>query len=74
MTLFAIVDKSGFKTGFNPRHHAFVDIAFSGLSSGRLDINVDQFLTVDDRDPKLFGMGRVEQHSLHANDSPREWA
>ena len=48
MTLFAIVYKAGLKAWLNTGNDAFVDVAFALFTTGNLNIQVDQFLTVDD--------------------------
>ena len=62
---FAVVDEGRFEAGFNPGDDPFVYIAFARLASGRLDIDIDQFLAIDDGNPQLFGMSGVKKHSLH---------
>ena len=42
-----------------------VDIALALLLAGGFDVEVDQFLTVDDGDAQLFGLRRIEQHAFH---------
>jgi hypothetical protein len=32
---------------------------------GRFDVEVDQFLAIDDRDAQFFGLRRIEQHAFH---------
>jgi hypothetical protein len=39
--------------------------ANAAVALARLDVEVDQLLAVDDRYPKLFGLGGVEQHAFH---------
>ena len=43
-----------------------VDISFTLLFSGGLDIQVNQLLTIYDGDPQFFCLGRVKQHALHS--------
>ena len=51
---------------------------FDGLVAlDGLDIEVDKLLPIDDGDAQLFGLRRVEQHSLHCYRLPRSdtgWA
>ncbi len=63
--LLAVVDETGFEGGFDPGDQALVDIGLALLATRGLDVDVDQFLAIDDPDPQLLGMGRVEQHALH---------
>ena len=60
MTLFTVVNKAGFQAGFNAGNDTFVDIAFTRFAAGRLNVDVDQFLAVDDGYPQLLGVGGVE--------------
>ena len=66
VAFFAVVDETGFEARFDPGDDALVDIALAAFPSGRLDVNVDQLLAVDDRNPQFFCVGRVEQHAFHA--------
>jgi hypothetical protein len=43
----------------------FVDVALALFLARGLDVEIDQFLAVDDGHPKLFGLGGVEQHAFH---------
>ena len=36
-----------------------------------LIVQVDELLSVDDRDPQFFGLGRIEKHALHRCFLPR---
>ena len=55
-----IVDEAGFERRFDPGDDAFVDIALALLFGCRFDVEIDQFLTVDDRHPQFFGLGGIE--------------
>ena len=48
MAVFAVVDEAGFQAGFDAGDDAFVDVAFALFATGSLDVEIDQFLTVDD--------------------------
>jgi hypothetical protein len=61
----AVVDEGRLETGLYPGDDAFVDIAFALFLAGRLDVEVDELLTVDDRNTEFLGLCRVEQHALH---------
>src|SRR5262249_6014338 len=61
----AIVDEAGFEAGLDTGDDGLVDVALALFLAGGFDIEVDELLTVDDGDPKLCGLGRVEQHALH---------
>ena len=50
MTLFAVIDKAGLKARLNAGNDAFVNIAFALFTAGNFNIQIDQFLTVDDGD------------------------
>ena len=73
MAIFTIVYKAGLKAWLHTGHHGFVNIALARLTSGAFNINIDQLLTVDNRNPELFGMGCVKQHSLHLHSFAPAW-
>src|SRR5690606_35283577 len=45
--VFAVADEAGFEAAFDAGDDAFVDVAFTLFSSGGFDVDVDEFLTVD---------------------------
>ena len=54
MALFAVVDEAGFEGGFDAGDDAFVDVGLALFASGGFDIDVDQFLTIDDGHAQFF--------------------
>ena len=72
VAFLAVVDEAGFERGFDAGDDALVDVGLALFATGGLDVDVDQLLAVDDRDPQLFGMGRVEQHALHQHSLRRQ--
>ena len=70
VTLGAVIDESRFKTGFDAGDDRFVDVAFSFFLGGGFDVEVDQFLTIDDCDAQFLSLRRVEKHALHLDRSP----
>ena len=65
MTVFAIVDETGLKGRFDPGNDCLVDIGFVQLTGIRFDIDIDQFLPVDNRNAQLLLLRCVEQHTFH---------
>ena len=65
MPLAAVIDERGLEAGFDAGDDTLVDIAFALLFAGGFDVEIDQFLTVDNSDAQLFGLRRVEQHAFH---------
>ena len=65
VALFAVADEAGFKRGFDTGDDTFVDIRFALFAAGGFDIDVDQFLTVNDGDAQFFLLRRVKQHAFH---------
>jgi hypothetical protein len=47
MPVFAVADEACFEAGFDSGDYAFVDIAFSLFAAGSFDVEVNEFLTVD---------------------------
>ncbi|CUI79887.1 Uncharacterised protein [Achromobacter xylosoxidans] len=50
MAVFAVVDEASFKAGFDPGDDTFVDVAFALFAAGSLDVEIDEFLPIDDSD------------------------
>ena len=54
VAVFAVVDEAGFEAGFDPGDDTFVDVAFALFAAGSLDVEVDEFLPIDDSDCLLY--------------------
>ena len=65
VTLGAIIDKSGFEAGLDAGDDTLVDIAFALLFGRGFDIEIDQFLAVNDGYAQLFSLRGVKQHAFH---------
>jgi hypothetical protein len=65
VALGAVIDEGGFEAGLDAGDDALVDVALALLLVGGFDVEVDQLLTIDDRDAQLFGLRRIEQHAFH---------
>ena len=60
MTLGAVIDERCFETGLDAGDDGLVNIALALFLGGRLDVQVNQFLTIDDRDAEFLGLRRIE--------------
>ena len=60
VALRAIFDKCRFEAGLQAGDDGFVDVAFALFLVGRFDVEVNQFLTIDDRDAEFLGLRRIE--------------
>ncbi|MNY72796.1 hypothetical protein D3C86_2114370 [compost metagenome] len=65
MAVFAIADEARFQRRLDAGDDAFVDVGLALLTASGFDIDVDQFLTVDDGNAQLFLLRRIEQHAFH---------
>ncbi|MNI23184.1 hypothetical protein D3C73_767590 [compost metagenome] len=50
VTVFTVVDEASFQAGFDPGNDTFVDVAFALFAAGSLDVEVDEFLPINDSD------------------------
>ena len=65
VAVFAVVDEAGLQRRLDARHHGLVDVALALLAPFDLDLVVEQFLSIDDRQAALFGLRGVDQHPFH---------
>ena len=65
MALGAVIDEGGFEAGLDAGDDRLVDVALALFLGGRFDVEVDQFLTINDRDAEFLGLRRIEQHAFH---------
>ncbi len=67
MAVFAVVDETGFERGLDARHDRLVDIALALFAPFDLVFEIEQFLSVYDRQPTFFGLGRIDEHAFHVH-------
>ena len=70
VALGAIVNERGFEAGLDARDDGFVDVALALFLGGRLNVEIDQLLTVDNGNAEFLGLRRIEEHALHSSFSP----
>jgi hypothetical protein len=61
----AVVDKSGFQAGLDAGNDRLVNVALFLFLGGRLNVQVNQFLTVDNGNTEFLGLCCVKQHAFH---------
>ena len=61
----AVIYEGGFEARFDAGDDTLVDIAFALLFAGGFDIQVEQLLTIDDRNAELFRLRCIKQHAFH---------
>src|SRR6185437_8049353 len=72
VALGAVIDETRLERRLDARDDALVDVALALFLGGGFDVEVDQFLTVDDRHPQFLRLGGVEQHAFHGLGSPAQ--
>ncbi len=60
MALCAVIDKTGFERGLNPRDPPLVDIGFFLFLGLQLNTQVIKLLTINQSDPQLFLLSGVD--------------
>ena len=65
MPFGTIINKGGFETGLDAGYFAFVDVGLTLLAVGGFDVQVIQFLPIDDRHAQLFGLGGIDKNTFH---------
>ena len=66
MPLAVVIDEGGFQARFDAGDDRFVNIAFFLFPGGRFNVEVNQFLTIDNGDTEFLGLCRIEQHAFHS--------
>ncbi|PMQ17004.1 hypothetical protein JaAD80_07785 [Janthinobacterium sp. AD80] len=69
VAVFAIADEARFERWLDARDDALVDVGFALFAPGCLDIDVDQFLSVDNRYAQFFLLRGIKQHAFHFYNS-----
>ncbi|MDQ0623954.1 hypothetical protein QFZ39_003164 [Paraburkholderia graminis] len=65
VAVFAVVDETGFERRLDAGDDALVNVAFALFAPGGFDVDVDEFLPIDDGDAQFFLLRRIEQHAFH---------
>ncbi len=65
LPLRAVVHERRFEARLDARDDALVYVAFLLVPYGGLDVQIKEFLTIDDGHPQLLGVSCVEQHAFH---------
>ena len=65
MSFCAVIDKRRFEAGLDSGDYCLVNIALFLFFCGRLNVKVNEFLTINNGDTKFFGLCRVKQHTFH---------
>ncbi|OTP73509.1 hypothetical protein PAMC26577_17710 [Caballeronia sordidicola] len=65
MAVFAVVHKTGFERRLDAGDDSLVDVAFALFAPGGFNVDVDEFLPIDDSDAQFFLLRRVKQHAFH---------
>ena len=55
---------------FAARDDGFVDVAFTLFLGGRFNVEIDEFLTIDNGDTEFFRLCRIEEHAFHCFRAP----
>ena len=63
MAVAAVIDERRLQRRLDARHLGEIDVALELLALGRFEIEFLDPVTLDDRDPGLFRVARVDQHA-----------
>src|SRR5699024_6132149 len=61
----AVIDEGGLEAGLDARYATLVDIGLALFAATRLDVQIMQFLPVDDGHAQLFGLRGVDENAFH---------
>ncbi|MPM97689.1 hypothetical protein SDC9_144866 [bioreactor metagenome] len=65
-----VIDEAGFERRFDPGDDTLVDVAFALFLGGGFNVEIDQFLTIDNGDTEFFRLCRIEEHAFHCFRAP----
>ncbi len=61
----AVVDEAGFERRFDAGDDTLVNVAFTLFLGGGFNVEVNEFLTIDNGDTEFFRLCRIEEHAFH---------
>ena len=70
VTVTPVFDEGGLEAGLESGDACLVDVSLAALALFHLDIEIDQALSVDDRDAQLFALRRVHENAFHVVVNP----
>ena len=56
----AVFDETGFETGLDAGDDGFVDVALALLFTGGFNVQVNEFLTINNGDAEFFRLRRIK--------------
>ena len=65
VAVVAVVDEAGFERRLDAGDDGLVDVALALFLARGFDVEVDEFLAIDDGDAQFFRLRRVDQHAFH---------
>jgi hypothetical protein len=63
----AVIDKRRFQAGLDAGNDRFINVALFLFLGGRFNVQINEFLTVDNGDTQFLGLCRVKKHAFHNN-------
>ena len=70
VALGTVVDEAGFERRFDAGDDTLVDIALALFLGGGFNVEINQFLTIDNGDTEFFRLCRIEKHAFHCFGAP----
>ena len=70
MPFRAVIDKRGFKAGLYASDYRLVYVALFLFLGGRFNVEINEFLTIDNGDTEFFRLCRIEEHAFHCFRAP----
>ena len=70
MPVAPVLDECSLETGFEPGDASLVDIGLAALALFHLDVEIDQTLSIDDRNAQLFALRCVHENAFHVVVNP----
>ena len=73
VALRTVIDEAGFERRFDTGDDTLVDVAFPLFLGGGFNVEINQFLTIDNGDTEFFRLCRIEEHAFHCFGAPARW-
>ncbi len=71
VAVLAVIHKAGFERRLDARHDGLVDVALALFAAFDLGFEIEQFLSINDREAPLFRLRRIDQHAFHVHSWSR---
>jgi len=70
MAISTVINEAGFEGRLDAGNDTLVDVAFTLFLGSGFNVEINEFLTIDNGDTKFFRLCRIKEHAFHCFRAP----